>query len=183
MTKFEKILIIGILVLNLFNFKTVNAQEKERENPPKVEFDFSEMNKLEFPKQIGFVNDFENIFTEEQKTQLTKFLTYYQENSNREIAVITIDSIPKNIEFDQYSIKMSDNWKVGKDNDGNGLTIVLSKSLRKIRISTTDRTQYYYLSDEFCQKVIDEFMIPEFKKGEYYDGILLGLNELIKKWI
>ena len=142
----------------------------------------TEQTESQYPKQIGFVNDFENIFTKEQKTQLTEFLTYYQNTSYREIAVITLDSVPKNMEFDQYAIKLSDNWKVGKNNGGNGLTIVLSKTLKAVRISTTDKTKLLYLSDQFCKKVINENMIPEFKKGNYYDGVLLGLNELIKKW-
>ncbi len=149
----------------------------------KIEPQKSEIIVSEFPQQIGFVNDFENIFTEEQKIQLTKFLKYYKETSFREIAVITIDSIPKNTEFDQYAIRMSDNWNVGKDDNGNGLTVVLSKKMRKVRISTTDKTRNLYLSDKICQKVIDENMIPEFKKDNYYDGILLGLNKLIRKWI
>ncbi|UOX32687.1 TPM domain-containing protein [Flavobacterium sediminilitoris] len=143
----------------------------------------TEQTESNFPKQIGFINDFENIFTEAQEDQLTKFLSYYQNTSNREIAVITIDSIPKSMEFDQYAIKISENWKVGKNNNGNGLTVVLSRNLKTIRISTTDKTKQLYLSDEFCKKVIDENMIPEFKKGNYYDGILLGLNELIRKWL
>ena len=156
---------------------------KSSKEESKIEPQKAEITASEFPQQIGFVNDFENIFTEEQKIQLTKFLKYYKETSFREIAVITIDSIPKNTEFDQYAIEISDNWNVGKDYNGNGLTVVLSKKLRKVRISTTDKTRNLYLSDEICQKVIDENMIPEFKKDNYYDGILLGLNELIIKWI
>ena len=161
--------------MNFYSCKTANV-ETQTEKPK------SEISASEFPKQTGFVNDFENIFTKEQKVQLTKFLTYYEETSFREIAVITLDSIPENVEFEQYAIRMSDNWNVGKNNDGNGLSVVLSKSLRKIRISTTEKTRYY-LTDEFCKKVIDENMIPEFKNGNYYDGLLLGLNELIRKWI
>ncbi|MDO6852608.1 TPM domain-containing protein [Cellulophaga lytica] len=143
----------------------------------------SEIVVSEFPKQIGFVNDFENIFTDEEIKFLDNLLVYYEKNVNREIAVITIDSIPKNTEFDQYAIRISDNWNIGKNNDWNGLTVVLSKKLRKVRISTTDKTRDLYLSDEFCKKVIEETMIPEFKKENYNDGILLGLNELIRKWI
>ena len=142
----------------------------------------SEIIVSEFPEQVGFVNDFENIFTEEENKFLENLLIYYEDTSNRQIAVITLDAIPENTEFEQYAIRMSDNWNVGKNNDGNGLTVVLSKSLRKIRISTTEKTRYY-LTDEFCQKVIDENIIPEFKNGKYYDGLLLGLNELIRKWI
>jgi uncharacterized protein len=153
---------------------------KVESQPEKPE---SEIIASEFPKKIGFVNDFEKIFTNEEIKLLENLLVYYAKNVNREIAVITIDSIPKNMEFDQYAIRISDNWNIGKNNEGNGLTVVLSKKLRKVRISTTDKTRDLYLSDEFCKKVIDETMIPEFKKGNYNDGILLGLNELIRKWI
>ncbi len=162
--------------MTFFSCKTAKVEAEFKE--PKSEITVSK-----YPKQIGFVNDFEKIFTEEQKVQLTKFLTYYKETSFREIAVITIDSIPENIEFDKYAINLSENWKIGKDNEGDGLTVVFSKSLKKVRISTTDKTKELYLSDKFCQKVIVENMIPEFKNGNYYDGILLGLNELIRKWI
>ena len=135
----------------------------------------------EFPKQIGFVNDFENIFTTDEIKFLNKMLVYYQKNSNKEFVVITIGSIPGGIDFDDYAIKMSESWKVGKNNDGNGLTIVFSKSLKRVRISTTDKT-HYYLSDEFCNQVINQYVIPEFKKEKYNDGILLGLNEFIREW-
>jgi len=170
---FRNIFIILILILVSCKSAKVETQTEK----PKSEIIVSE-----FPKQVGFINDFENIFTKEEIKFLDNLLIYYKENSNRQVAVITIDSIPENTEFEQYAIKMSDNWNIGKNNDGNGLTVVLSKSLRKIRISTTEKTRYY-ITDEFCQKVIDENMIPEFKNGKYYDGLLLGLNELIRKWI
>ena len=172
--KFRNILII--LILTLVSCKSAKV-ETQSDKPE------SEIIVSEFPKQVGCVNDFENIFTEEEIKFLEKLLIYYKDTSNRQIAVITIDSIPENAEFEQYAFRMSDNWNVGKNNDANGLTVVLSKTLRKIRISTTDKTRDLYLSDEFCKKVIDEIMIPEFKNGKHYDGLLLGLNELIKKWI
>ena len=170
--KIRRLLIFVILAFIFNNGITAQVQTE------KVE---SEINILEFPEQTGSVNDFENIFTDKQITQLTKLLTYYKENSNREIVVITIDSIPVNEQFDQFSIKMSEAWGVGKENDGNGLTIVLSIALRKIRISTTDKTRYA-LPDEFCLEVINEYIIPEFKKKEYYKGLLSGINELIREW-
>lgn len=134
-----------------------------------------------FPKQIGFVNDFEKIFSDEQKTQLTKLLTYYYENSSREITVVTLDAIPNTTEFRNYAIALSDHWNKSKNNNENALTIVMSKSMREIRISTTDKTRLS-LTDDFCNKVISDYMIPEFKKDNYYDGLLYGLNEVIVKW-
>ena len=164
-----------VLILIFFSCKTAKVETKIEQ--PKTKIIASE-----FPQQIGFVNDFEKIFTENDIKFLENALSYYKENSNKEIAIITIESIPENTEFDQYAIRMSDNWNVGKNNDGNGLTVVLSKTLKKVRISTTEKTRNY-LTDEFCQKVIDENMIPEFKNGNYNDGVLLGINELIRKWL
>jgi uncharacterized protein len=168
--------ILLILILIFFSCKTAEVETKI-ENPK------AETNLLKFPKRIGFVNDFENIFSEEEIKFLEKLLVYYEKSSNKEIAVITIGSIPENTEFDDYAIRMSNNWTVGKRNNGNGLTVVLSKSVKKVRISTSDKTKELYLSDELCEKVIYETMIPEFKNGKHYDGVLLGLNELIRKWI
>ena len=162
--------------MTFFSCKTAKLETKTEQ--PKTEIITSE-----FPQKIGFVNDFENIFTEEEINFLGNILVKYENDVNREITVITIDSVPENMEFNSYAVKISDNWKVGITNNGTGLTVLLSKTLRKVRISTTDKTRDLYLSDKFCKKVIDQNMIPEFKKGKYYDGLLLGLNELIRKWL
>ncbi|REH45858.1 TLP18.3/Psb32/MOLO-1 phosphatase superfamily protein [Tenacibaculum gallaicum] len=61
------------------------------------------------------------------------------------------------------------------------MTIVFSKTLRKIRISTGIGTEHI-LTDEICKDVIEKTIIPKFKKGEYYLGIEKGITELIAKW-
>ncbi|MFV0565672.1 MAG: TPM domain-containing protein [Flavobacteriaceae bacterium] len=165
-----------IFILIFLSYKT--TKEDTAAEPQKTE-----LNVLQFPQQIGFVNDFEKIFTEENIKSLENILSNYKTNYNREIAIITIESIPENIDFYQYAIQISEHWKTGNDSKGNGLTIVLSKTLRKVRISTTGKTKALYLSDEFCEKVIHETMIPEFKKGNYYNGVSLGINKLIEQWI
>ena len=167
--------IIILLTLTIFFCQTNEFEAQTIQSKP----DLTE--KL-FPERIGFVNDFENLLADEEVKFLENLLDYYKKTSNREIVVITIDSIPSNSDFKQYALLTSNNWKVGESTDGNGLTVLMSKKLRKIRISTTDKTQDY-LPDEFVKKVIDEIMIPEFKNDHYNDGILLGLNELIRNWI
>ena len=167
--------IIILLTLTIFFSQIIVVEAQTVKSKPDI-------TKKSFPERNGFVNDFENLLADEEVKFLENLLDYYKKTSNREIVVITIDSIPSNSDFKQYAILTSNNWKIGESTDGNGLTVLLSKKLRKIRISTTDKTRYY-LPDEFVKKVIDEIMIPEFKNDRYNDGILLGLNELIRKWI
>lgn len=70
---------------------------------------------------------------------------------------------------------------MGKRESDNGLTIIFSKELRRIRISTGTGTQKI-LTDSICDSIIQKIMIPEFKDNNYYSGIEKGLLQLIKDW-
>ena len=97
------------------------------------------------------------------------------------VVIVSIKSIKSYDDFDKYALDLSNNWGVGQKGKDNGLTIVFSKNLKKIRISTGTGTAKL-LSDKECEIIIDETIIPEFKNGNFYDGIEKGLYQLIAKW-
>lgn len=136
---------------------------------------------FKFTKPIGYVNDFENIFTSEQRIKLDKRIGVYELETTNEIVIVTIDSIEPYENINDFATDLSNEWGIGKTEKNNGLLILFSKSLREIRISTGLGTEKI-LTDEICKKVIDQTIIPEFKKGNYYNGIEKGLTELIAKW-
>ena len=134
-----------------------------------------------FPVPIGSVSDYEKIFTESQISNLTQIVSEYEEKTTREIAVVTINSIEPYENIDDYTTDLGNAWGIGKAETNNGLLILFSTNLREIRISTGYGTEKI-LTDEICKRVIDQTIIPEFKRGEYYTGIKKGIGELIKKW-
>jgi uncharacterized protein len=177
--KKRRLFILLGLTLNFVTFScTAQEAESTRRN---LEFVSSDLKESGFPKPIGYVNDFENVLTTEQVKKLTELITLYEQKTTNEIAVVTINSIEPYSDFDQYAVDLSKEWGVGKKEKNNGLTIVLSKSLRKIRISTGTGTERI-LTDEICKSIIDQFMVPKFKEGQYYEGISFGLAELLKHW-
>ena len=136
---------------------------------------------VEFPSRTGLVNDFENIFSAQQSKELNKVLTDYEAKTGRKIVVASLTSIAPYERFDEYARELSDNWQVGSADKSDGLSIIFSKSLRQIRVSTgygDDQT----LTNETCKKVIDDVIIPQFKKGDFYEGVKLGVVELINLW-
>jgi uncharacterized protein len=173
-----KILII-FLTLNLLSCKG-NAQETETKKPSS-ELEFSEMGKNSIPKPIGIINDYGQIFTESQKSELSKILYDYDIETTRQIVVVTIDSIKPYNDIQKYATDLGQTWRVGTAEKNNGLTIVLCKPCGEIAIATGTGTELI-LTDEVCKKVIDEKIIPEFKNGEFYSGIKKGVIELIEKW-
>ena len=167
------------MTLNLLSCKG-NAQEtKNKEKTTK--FEFSEMGKSSFPKSVGIINDYGQVFTESQRTELSKILYDYDIKTTRQIVVVTIDSIKPYENIQKYATDLGETWGVGTAEKNNGLTIVICNPCREIGIATGIGTELI-LTDEICKKVITEKIIPKFKNGEFYSGIKKGVLELIEKW-
>lgn len=183
MKKIANILILGFLILNFSGCKS--AKEKEivepNSNAPKVEFSLYDLGESSFPKLKGEVNDYELNFTVEELEKLTLMIREFEKNTSNQIGIVSIKSIGEYTDFDKYVIDLSNYWGVGQKGKDNGLTIVFSKNLKKIRISTGYGTEKI-LTDEICKRIIDKIMIPEFQKGKYYNGIENALIELIDNW-
>jgi uncharacterized protein len=134
-----------------------------------------------FPKPIGYVNDFEHIFTKEENQELENIIADFENKTTNEIAIVTTDNIGDYTDFEKYAFDLSNEWGVGKKGKDNGMTIVFSNKLRKIRINTGTQTGKI-VTNEICDKIMNEKIIPEFKKGEFFIGVKNSLLELIKIW-
>ena len=181
MIKIANILISVFLIFNLSNCKTVKNNKNPDTSPPKVEFSSHDLGESNFPEPKGRVNDFELIFAAEEIVKLTEIISDFEKETTNQIAIVSIKSIGEYKDFKKYAIDLSNYWGVGQKNKDNGLSIVFSKNLRKIRISTGNGTENT-LTDEICKNIIDQTIVPEFKNGNYYIGIEKGLTELIAKW-
>ncbi|PHR74638.1 MAG: hypothetical protein COA67_00775 [Lutibacter sp.] len=180
----KKIIYILILVFLIFNMSSCKTDEKKKtsnDKAPKVEFSSYQLGESNFPEPKREVNDYEFIFTLDELVKLTIMIREFEKKTSNQIAIVSIKSIKDYDDFNKYAIDLSNNWGVGQKNKDNGLTIVFSKNLRRIKISTGIVTEKI-LTDEICKKVIDQIIIPEFKNDNYYNGIEKGLSELIDKW-
>lgn len=80
-----------------------------------------------------------------------------------------------------YATKLGEQLGVGKKEKDNGLLIFLAKTNRKVAIATGIATEKI-LTDYDCRVIIDSTMIPNFKTGNYYRGLDLALDTIMKKW-
>jgi len=152
------------LTLNLLSCKGI-IQETETKKPA-TEFDFSGMIKNPFPKSMGFINDYGQVFTESQRTELLKILYDYDIETTRQIGLVTIDSIKPYNDIQKYATDLGQTWGVWTAEKNNGLIIVVCNPYRQIGIATGTGTALI-LTDEICKKVMDEKIIPEFKNRKF----------------
>jgi len=167
------------LTLNLLSCKG-SAQETESKKTT-TESEYSGMENSTFPKSIGIINDYGQVFMEAQRTELAKILYDYDIETTRQIVIVTIDSINPYNDIQKYATDLGQTWGVGTVEKNNGLTIVVCNPCRQIGIATGTGTELI-LTDEICKEVIDKTIIPEFKNGEFYNGIKDGVIKLIEKW-
>jgi len=179
--KIYKLLIAVIIAFNLVSCKGSSSTEDIKAKKPEPTFDFTPNKKSNFPEPIGIVNDYGNIFTKSQNDELTNMLYIYDKETTRQIVVVTIDSIKPYSDIHKFATDLGQKWGVGTFEKNNGLTIVVSKPLKKIAIATGTGTERI-LTDQICKDVIETTIIPELKNEKYYEGIKKGVIELIRKW-
>ena len=173
-------IIILFLTLNLI-YCNGNAQKKNI-NDKTIEFDFSTIEKFRETKLRGIIiSDYDSIFSPSERKELSDIIYNYHIETTRQIVVVTIDNIFPYSDIKKFATDLSNYWGVGDAEKNNGLTIVMCNPCRQITIVTGFGTEKI-LTDEICKEVIDQTIIPEFKNGNYYDGIKTGVNELIVKW-
>lgn len=133
------------------------------------------------PRPVGYVNDFEHLFTPQQVDTLDSLIRDYQRRTTIEIAVLTIDTsltLPGN--FDFFTLETMSAWGVGAKGKNNGILIGISRSFRKIRIQDGGAIEKQ-LPNADVKKIIDEAFIPFFRKGQYYEGTVSGLRTLMQR--
>lgn len=133
-----------------------------------------------FPEKKGYVNDFEGIFSNEQISELNKIIGQHEKATTNQIAVVSIKSFEPFESLFDYSLKLANQWGVGQKDKNNGITIVFGKQIRQIRIQVGYGLEKK-LKDEEAKRIIDNVVIPEFKKGDYFAGIRNGIAEVIKE--
>lgn len=88
---------------------------------------------VEYPSPTGYVNDYAEIFSEQEKQEMTSILERIDKNTTVEIAVLTVKSL-EGIPKDDYAVEIFKKWGIGKKDINNGLLILIAPNEREYRI-------------------------------------------------
>ncbi|HSN08108.1 MAG TPA: TPM domain-containing protein [Hanamia sp.] len=133
------------------------------------------------PAAVGWVNDFEDLFTPPQEHYLEKILEHFEKATSIEISIVTIDSdMVAEDKFDEFSYRLMKIWGIGKITKSNGIVICICKDYRRICV-TTDFGIDKYMNESDKNRMINRDFVPYFTKNDYFDGISNGLNALLSK--
>lgn len=131
------------------------------------------------PKIEPYVNDFVNILTPEQETQINILCDSFEKNTSIEIAVVTL----QNTEGQDrviYANKIGDENGVGKKDKDNGIVIVWSMENEKGLALATGRGTESTINDAKAGRILREHRAL-FDEGKYYEGYVAIIDDIINE--
>ncbi|MBB3119393.1 TPM domain-containing protein [Pseudoduganella violacea] len=132
------------------------------------------------PQLKARVTDQVHMLNDQQRTALENVLADYEAKSGSQIAILIVASTaPEAIE--QYSIRVTDAWKLGRKGVDDGVLLLVAKdnpsSLRRLRIEAGRGVQGV-LTDAQSKRVLQDVIAPHFRQNDFYGGLVAGVGAL-----
>ena len=132
----------------------------------------------EKPKVQTSIYDYIDLLPESQKKSLERKLIRYSDSTSTQIVIAIINSTEG-----EYINFLGANWLrargIGQAEKDNGILILLARDDRKIGINTGYGIESY-LTDALSKRIIENIIIPEFKKDDYYAGLDKGTDAIFQ---
>ncbi len=139
---------------------------------------------MEIPKPNGtHVNDFAGVLDAQQEQELEQMLQVYEDSSSNQIAIVTEKTDRRqNIDKVMRAVTIGREWGVGQKGKNNGVVfyLILDTDLKHgdYHIATANATQGK-LTDGIVGQIGRDYLIPAFKKQDYYTGIRNGTSAIM----
>ncbi len=125
----------------------------------------------------SWVNDYANIFSAAEVSQLDRKLNEFEYRTSTQIFVITLDD-NGGYPADMLAPMIGERWGVGQKGRDNGILMLVDMQDRDIQISTGYGNEEY-VTDLLAGRIVDHEILPNFKNGEYFAGVDAATNVLI----
>lgn len=132
---------------------------------------------IAIPPLKARVTDLTQTLTPDQQSQLENKLNAFELEKGSQIAVLIVPST-KPEEIEQYSIRVVDAWKLGREKQDDGILVLVAKNDHKMRIEVGQGLEGP-IPDLIAKRVISEVMAPSFKQGDFYGGINNAVDKLM----
>jgi uncharacterized protein len=115
------------------------------------------------------VTDLTQTLSAGEISQLENKLAQLEQAKGSQLAILIVPTTqPEAIE--QFSIRVVDQWKLGRKGVDDGVLLLVAKDDRTVRIEVGYGLEGA-IPDAIANRVINEFIVPAFKQGDFFGGI------------
>jgi len=130
------------------------------------------------PALTGRVVDRTGTLSADQQAALEQTLAAFEARKGAQLAVLVVPTTaPEDIE--QFSIRVAEQWKLGRPKVDDGAILVVAKDDRAVRIEVGYGLEGA-LTDLASKRIVSEVIVPRFKEQDFYGGITAGVDRIIR---
>lgn len=132
---------------------------------------------LDIPTLEQRVTDFTNTLTYTEWNELQTRLKTFEDSTSTQIAILLVSSLSGQ-PIEDYSIKVFEKNKMGREGKDNGVLLVVAKEDRLVRIDVGYGLEGV-LTDAVTSQIIEREIKAHFTKGDFYGGLSGGLDAIM----
>jgi uncharacterized protein len=160
---FFKLVAASIILIAVFAGRIVAQDFPEKPFPPRL------------------VNDFAGMLTSQEIYALEEKLVAYNDSTSTQIAIVTVSDLHGYDKAD-FAQRLAEKWGIGQKGLDNGV-IILVKPKTADSDGQVQIDQGYGLEgaipDLTCKQIIEDDILPEFRAGNYYEGLDKATSTII----
>ena len=123
------------------------------------------------------VTDLTATLSPQQQAAIERTLAAFEARKGSQIAVLLVPTTQPEV-IEQFSIRVVEQWKLGRKGTADGVLLLIAKDDRKMRIEV-GRGLEGVLPDITAKRIIAEIIAPKFKQGDFHGGISAGVERMI----
>jgi len=135
--------------------------------------------RADLPMPRHYVEDYANVINDSDERSLNGILQELEQKTGAQYIILTVQTT-EGVPIQQFSIELTDKWKLGQKGKDNGMLFVLAATDRKYWFNTGYGLEGF-VTDQYCGRVGREVLVPFLKKGDYGKGIYQANLQIVQR--
>lgn len=130
------------------------------------------------PALTARVTDTANLLAPAARDALEAKLAAFEAERGAQIVVLTVPTT-EGEPIESYALRVADAWRVGRAKIDDGAILVVAAADRRVRIEVGYGLEGV-LTDATSKRIIDEDLVPAFRRGDYAGGIEAAVSRMLQ---
>lgn len=132
------------------------------------------------PPPANFFTDTTGVVPADEAARIEQRLREFEKASSNQVLVVIGDRVPEGYaSLEEYTNRTAEAWRVGDKSRDNGAVLFVFVGDRKVRIEVGYGLEGA-LPDALASRIINDEVTPRFREGKYGDGVMAGVEAIIR---
>ncbi len=131
-----------------------------------------------FPPLTGRVVDDAGVLDAWTQSELSDMLATHEGATGEQVVVVTLPSL-QGYSIEDFGYQLGRHWGIGQKGKNNGVLLIVAPKEHKVRIEVGYGLEGE-LTDAASRTIIDNYILPSFKRGDFNAGVLAGTTSILQ---